>query len=163
MIEPNGLLSKLPQEIKTFLLIFLVTLSFGYIAGVVYISKTSGVSPNEVEEQYRGNEDNEDAEEMKFKKSERAILTLVHGHVITFSLIFLVLGGLFFLTSYPLSLKKVLAFEPLISTVTTFGGVWLMWYGLTWMKYVVMISGTLMHLSFGTLVFLIAKDLTNRK
>ena len=37
---------------------------------------------------------------------EKAILTLVHGHVISFSFIFFILGGLMLLTSYSLGLKK---------------------------------------------------------
>jgi len=36
--------------------------------------------------------------------------------------------------------------EPNVSLVVTFG-LWLLWLGHTWVKYVIMISGILMHLS----------------
>jgi hypothetical protein len=158
-LKIKGFLSKLPSGAKQFLMVFLLVLSFGYVTGLVYLNKSTGVSTVGVEEQYLGNENDLDALEMKFKKPEKAILTLVHGHVVSFSLIFFALGGIFLFSSYSDSLKKVLTIEPLLSTVTTFGGIWLMWLGYGWMKYVIMISGTLMHISFAILVVLILRDL----
>ncbi len=158
----SGLLGKLPKWAKQFLTVFVLVLSFGYVTGLVYISKSTGVSSGGIEEQYLGNENDLDALEMKFKKPEKAILTLVHGHVVSFSLIFFALGGIFMFSSYSNFLKKVLTIEPLLSTVTTFGGIWLMWLGYGWMKYVVMISGTLMHVSFAVLVVLVLRDLSRK-
>ena len=161
-LDLTGLLGKLPKWAKQFLMVFVLVLSFGYVTGLVYLNKSTGVSTTGVEEQYLGNENDLDAVEMKFKKPEKAILTLVHGHVVSFSLIFFALGGIFLFSSYNDSLKKVLAIEPLLSTVTTFGGIWLMWLGYGWMKFVIMISGTLMHVSFVVLVVLLIRDLLKK-
>ena len=49
--------------------------------------------------------------------------------------------------------------EPMISLITTFGGLWLLWNGVLWMKYIIMVSGILMHLSFVLIVFLLLKEL----
>ena len=155
----DGGLTRLPQFVKSFLVVFIVVLSFGYTAGLVYLNGTSGISPTGVQEQYLGNEDDEEAEEMKFKKPEKAVLTLVHGHVISFGLIFFSLGGIFLFSSYSNTLKGLLTIEPLISTITTFGGIWIMWYGVSWFKYVLIVSGSLMHVSFVLLVILTLRDL----
>jgi hypothetical protein len=143
-------------------MVFIGILSFGYGTGLVYLNSTSGLSPIGIQEQYIGNEADEEAKEMKFKKPEKAILTLVHGHVISFGLIFFVMGGMMLFSSYGMGLKKFLAIEPLISTVTTFGGIWLMWYGVDWFKYVIIVSGSLMHLSFVTMVILLIRDLLKK-
>lgn len=161
-IEIQGVLECLPSVVKKFLFVFLLVLSFGYGTGLYYLNKESGVSAQGVEEQYLGNEENEEAEEMKFKMSEKALLTLVHGHVISFGLIFFLLGGMFMFSSYSNNLKLWLGVEPLISTITTFLGVWLLWYDFIWVKYVVIVSGTLMHVSFICLVTLIARDLLKK-
>ena len=161
-LKLTGVLGKLPAGAKQFLMVFLLVLSFGYVTGLLYLNKSTGVSTTGVEEQYLGNENDLDAVEMKFKKPEKAILTLVHGHVVSFSLIFFALGGIFLFSSYNDSVKKVLTIEPLLSTVTTFGGVWLMWLGYGWMKYIIMISGTLMHVSFVVLVVLLIRDLLKK-
>ena len=158
----EGGLQRLPQLAKSFLVVFIMVMSFGYGAGLVYLNATAGLSSTGVEEQYLGNEADEEAEEMKFKKSEKAILTLVHGHVISFGLIFFTLGGIFLFSSYSNTLKGILTIEPLISTVTTFGGIWIMWYGVSWFKYVLMVSGAFMHLSFVLLVVLTLRDLLKR-
>lgn len=161
-VQLHGTLSKLPKQVKNFLSVFVLVMSFGYGVGVYYISQTSGTSAISLQENYVGNEDDLDAEEMKFKKPEKAILTLVHGHVVSFALIFGMMGFMLFFSSYSKGLVTFLAVEPMVSTLTTFGGIWLIWYGVYWMKYVVIISGTLMHLSFVTQAILLLLDL-NRK
>ena len=161
-IKIRGILPKLPKQVKLFLSIFILVLSFGYGTGVLYISQTSGVTTKTIQENYIGNEQDEDAEEMKFKKSEKAILTMVHGHIISFALIFGVIGFMLFFSSYSSTLTRFLTIEPLISTVTTFGGVWLIWAGVSWMKYVVIISGALMHGSFAAIAILLLLDLNKK-
>ena len=52
------------------------------------------------------------------------------------------------MTSYPSRLKSVLVIEPFVSIILTFGGIWLMWQGVSWMKYVIIVSGTLMNLAY---------------
>ena len=38
--------------------------------------------------------------------------------------------------------------EPFVSIVFTFGGIYLLWSGITWFKYIIILSGTLMTFSF---------------
>ena len=133
---------------RNLLIAFVITLSFGYATGMYYLTLTSGLQTQSIEENYLGNEADEAALEMKFKKPEKEVVSIIHSHVISFSLIFLAIGGLLLLTSYPPRLKSILVIEPFISIILTFGGIWLMWQGVAWMKYVIIISGTFMNLAY---------------
>jgi len=79
----NGLLLTLPKEIKVFIACFVVILSIGFFTGLFFVSETDSTSPAGMEENYLGNEADEDAAVMKFKKSEREMLTIVHTHILS--------------------------------------------------------------------------------
>ena len=163
MIDLHGSLHRLAPNLKWFIAIFLVVLSVGYGTGLTFVNETSGMSTKGIEENYVGNEDDEDAQEMKFEKSEREMLNIIHTHILSTSLIFLVLGFLVSLTSLPRWLKKFLMIEPLLSVLCTFGGIYLLWKGVSWFTYVVMLSGMLMTLSFVLSVILVSWQLTLKK
>ena len=60
-------------------------------------------------------------------------------------------------------IKYFLMLEPMVSLVVTFGGLWLLWSGVFWMKYIIMISGIMMHLSLVAIILLLLKDLLFHK
>ena len=109
-MDYDGYLGMLPKEIKIFIAAFIVVLSIGFYTGLLFVSETSTTDPSGIEENYLGNEDDEDAPIMKFKKSEREMLTIVHTHILSMSVIFFLLGILVWLTKLP---KKVNCFSPL--------------------------------------------------
>ncbi len=74
-----------------------------------------------------------------------------HPYFIHVFYIFLVAWNFLF-SSLPQQLKFFLIIEPFISISATFGGVYFMWEGILWMKYIVVISGILMILKFTTSV-----------
>ena len=100
---------------------------------------------------------------MQFKKSKREILTLVHNHILSLSLIFFVLALILSTTSINMKLKQFLMLEPFASVLLTFGGIYLMWKGVSWFKYIVMISGMLMTFSFITSTFIIGSQLLKKE
>jgi hypothetical protein len=55
-----------------------------------------------------------------------------------------------------------LTMEPLLSVILTFGGIYFMWSGILWMKYVVMVSGLLMTSSFGISVIIVLYQLIQK-
>lgn len=161
-----------------------MTLSFGYFTGVLFIKHTTEFSAQGIEESYNGNEQvveleedweedewsddweeeqDEAVESLKFKRSEREIISTIHSHVIIFALIFLAMGTILSLTSIPMGVKKFLMIEPFVSIVLTFGGIWLLWKDITWMKYVVMISGMLMTTVFTLSALVICWQLVKKK
>ncbi|NDV16145.1 hypothetical protein GO009_08920 [Muricauda sp. TY007] len=144
----NGFLGSLPKEIRLFIAVFVMILSVGYFTGLLFVQQTESTTPAGIEENYMGNEDDEDAEVMKFKKGEREMLTIVHTHVLSISFIFFLLGGLVWITNAPKKLKLFLTLEPFLSIILTFGGIYLMWSGISWFRYVVVFSGILMTITY---------------
>jgi hypothetical protein len=162
-MQLNGLIYTLPKELKILIGTFVIVLSIGFFTGLLFVGNTSSANPNGIEEQYLGNESDEDATVMKFKKSDKEMLTLVHNHILSMSIIFFVLGLILNVTQLAKKLKLFLMVEPFISVILTFGGIYLLWKGILWMKYIVMISGTLMTLTFTLSVIIILRQLLKTK
>lgn len=158
-MQLNGLILTLPKEIKLLIGAFIIVLSIGFYTGLLFVGETSSANPNGIEEQYLGNEDDEDAKVMHFKKSDQEMLTLVHNHILSMSIIFFLVGLIVSITKLNKKLKMFLIVEPFISVVLTFGGLYLLWSGMLWMKYIVMLSGILMTLTFTASVFIILKQI----
>ena len=158
----HGKIHQLPKSAKLLVGFFILTLSFGYYTGLIFVNENTNSTVDGIEEHYLGNEADEEAETMKFKKAEKEIITTVHNHVISMSLIFLALGGILLLTSIPMKFKKFLIVEPFISILLTFGGIWLLWNGVLWFKYIVIFSGILLTLTFTTSVVLILFQLVKK-
>ena len=146
----NGLLGTFPKEIRFFIAAFVVILSIGFFTGLLFVNQTESTTPSGVIENYLGNEDVEDTQidVMKFRKGQREMLTIVHTHILSMSFIFFLLGGLVWISNFSKKWKLVLTIEPFVSVLLTFGGIYLMWSGLLWMKYIVVFSGILMTVTF---------------
>jgi len=110
----DGLLLTLPKGIKWFVATFVLVLSIGFYTGLLFVSETSTASPHGIVENYLGNEEDEEAEVMKFKKGEREMLTIIHTHILSMSLIFFLLGGLVWLAKLSHKLKMFLTIEPFL-------------------------------------------------
>lgn len=162
-MEFNGLIQTLPKEIKLLIGAFIIVLSIGFYTGLLFVGETSSASPNGIEEQYLGNESDENADIMRFKKSDKEMLTLVHTHILSMSIIFFLVGILIGITQLHKKLKLFLMIEPFISVVFTFGGLYLLWQGLLWMKYIVMLSGILMTVTFTLSVLIVLRQLLSKK
>jgi hypothetical protein len=158
-LDLHGKIHELPKPAKLLVGFFILTLSFGYYTGLRFVNENTNNTTQGIEEHYLGNEADEDAEVMRFKKNEKEIITTVHNHVVSMSLIFLALGVILLLTSINPLLKKFLMLEPFVSVVLTFGGIWLMWSGVLWFKYIIIFSGILMTLTFTTSVVVILQQL----
>ena len=172
-------LRDLPKYVRISILAFLITLSFGYFTGLMFVEDTTEFNTDGIELNYNGNEkmysvnefendeeisineweEEELTEPLKFKKSEKEIITIIHTHVLSFSLIFFALGTLLCFSKYSIRLKKLLIIEPFVSIILTFGGIWLLWKEISWMKYIVMISGILLTITYVIITILIIYEL----
>jgi len=147
-MELHGLLQTFPKYVKLFIASFVIVLSIGYSTGLLFVRQTQSVSPDGIEQNYLGNEDIENVKVMKFEKGAREMLTIIHTHILSMSFIFFFLGGLLAMTSIPKRWKAFLMIEPFFSILITFGGIYFMWMGVIWLKYIVMLSGVLMTLAY---------------
>ncbi len=155
----NYSIKQFSKELKLLITAFLVVLSIGFYSGLLFVNSTSKMTPNGVEENYLGNENIEDATIMKFKKSEREMLSIVHSHILSMAMIFFFVGLILLTTNLNNKLKLFLIIEPFISIIITFGGIYLLWKGFHFMKYIVIFSGTLMILTYTASVVIILKQL----
>ncbi len=158
----EGYLSALPTMIKVMLAAFLIVLSIGFFLGINFVNDTTSGRPSGIVEHYNGNENNIEAEEMIFKKSKREIYTIIHTHLLSLSVIFLITGLLVFGTKLKTSFKALLCMEPFVSLILTFGGIYFIWLGFEWVSYIVMISGMLMTVSFVAQVLIVGYGLTRK-
>lgn len=158
MLKP-GYLSSFSKELKILTTLFVLTLSIGFYLGIGFVNHTTDSKAKGIIENYNGNEDDGTAETMKFKKSQHEMYNILHTHFLSLSLIFFVLGILTYGTSINATFRKFLLIEPLISVLLTFGGIYLLWLGIEWMAYLVMVSGMLMTLSFTGSVLAILSSL----
>ncbi|MBT8296788.1 MAG: hypothetical protein KJO52_00510 [Maribacter sp.] len=161
-MQYSGLLSTFPIGIKIFIASFVIVLSIGFFTGIFFVNKTSSSSAAGIEENYLGNEDDDNAAVMKFKKSEREMLTIVHTHILSMSFIFFLLGILVWMTKLSDGLKLFLTVEPFFSVFLTFGGIYFLWTGVLWMKYLVICSGVLMTLTFTVSAVVVLHNLTSK-
>jgi hypothetical protein len=145
----------LERSIRVLIILFTITLSIGFFTGISFVHFTTSSTTDGITENYQGNEDDEDAEIMKFKKSRHQMLNILHTHFLSMSLIFFILALLVYGCDLSPFLKQLLMIEPMISVILTFGGIFLVWKGIAWMSYLVLLSGTLMTLSFSASAFLI--------
>ena len=142
------LIKDLSAPIKSFIGVFLVLLSIGYFSGLAFVAQTDSTTPQGIEENYNGNEDEVEPQVLKFKKSSREMLTIIHTHVLSITMIFFLTGILLWGTEQSVLRKKILTIDPFISVLVTFGGIYLIWMGYTFFSIIVVISGVLMTLSY---------------
>jgi len=107
-MQLNGLIYTFPKELKLLIAAFVIVLSVGFYTGLLFVNQSSGVNSQGIEEQYLGNETDEDAAVMKFKKGKREMLTIIHTHILSMSFIFFLLGLILLTTKLN---KKLNAFR----------------------------------------------------
>ena len=109
---------------------------------------TTNFSIEGIEKNILGEAEDQDKEVLYFKMPKGQLNTIIHSHLIGLSIVFLILSILFNMTSYSLVLKKIFMIEPMVCLITTFGGMWFLWHEVNFMKYIILVSGIIMHLSF---------------
>ena len=151
----NGLIYNLPGELRNLIIPFVVVLSIGYFVGVMFIDHTSSLNPQGIQDNYLGNEVAEPTDIIKFKKSTYQMFNLIHTHVISMSIIFFIMGLLLSITDLNKYLKAFLIIEPFFSIAATFLGIYYLWTGILWMKYIIFISSLIMTLVYFASAFIV--------
>ena len=159
----NGLIYSLPKEFKNLVVPFILVLSIGYFVSILLVDHTSSLSPTGIEENYLGNESKDPQNIYKFKKTKYQIYNLLHSHIISMSMIFFITGLLLLITDLNYYFKMFLIIEPFVSILITFGGIYLLWNGVTWMKYVIFISSTIMAIVFLISCYIILRQSFSKK
>ena len=165
MINSLPTLNQLSSSVRYFLLAFIVCLTIGVTVGLVYVWKTTSMSPAGASEHYSGSVASGDLDiPEKYPKSVESMLLTTHTHVISFAMIFLVLGGIFSLNSLIKgSLKTFVIIEPFITVLGTFGSIWGMRYLSSVYSYLSIIFGVMTYFTFYFMVGVVLYDLILKK
>ena len=159
-------LYQLNRELKLFLTIFLIVLSIGVMFGLVFLFHTTSFDKDATSERLIESEQliEEDfgINESKAKSTSELLMT-THNHILGFTFIFFFTGGIFYFNSLVnVFWKTLLITEPLISTVLSFGSLWLVrFFGSDWI-YLTILSSVLLYSAFFIMVVISIYDL-NRK
>lgn len=148
----NKFLYQLDSNLKNYLALFIVVLTIGILVGLIYLNFTTGMSPAGTTERWNGSTtksemDFEIAE--NYPKSISEMLVTTHTHIISFALIFGIVGFIFNFNSIVKGYwKKFLMLEPMISIPVTFSSIWLMRFVHESFVYLAILSAVLMYTSY---------------
>lgn len=134
------------KPLKKLVFVYAMVSFIGVVVGGVMIEVTTHLTPQGVVEQYRGNDKStlDPNEQIKFPKPVKDMLITTHNHILGLSSLFLIMGFLYLFVGQASWLRTIIAVEPLISLILTFGGLWVMRYLWSPFVYVVIVSGFLM-------------------
>ncbi len=146
---------------------YLIVLTIGVILGVIYVFFNTNFSSNGTLKHFNGISTTsqmeislEEAIPEHFPLSLESLLINTHGHIISFSFIFLTVLLIFSYSSFPENkLKSILIIEPFISIITTFGSIWGIRFVSDYFIILMFISSILLYGSFFFIVFYCLKDL----
>ena len=151
-------LYQLNKDLKIFLSIFLIVLTIGVSLGLVFLFNTTSFSTNKVSERLIENENNIEEDfgiDESTSKSTGELLMTTHNHILGFSFIFFFLGTIFYLNSIITGgWKMFLIIEPLISTLVSFGSMWMIRFFGEGFISLTIISSVLIYSSFYVMVFI---------
>ena len=165
-MNDNLTLSGLNRELRIFLLLFIIVLTAGITVGIIYLGSTVEMKLGGIEEHYKGSlvSDEFDIPE-KYPRSTKDLLLTTHNHLLSLSLVFLAIGGIFSINSHISGkLKWFLMYEPFISILFTFGGIWGLRFLHSGFLWLVVLSGFLMYACYYVMAGICMRELvTSRK
>jgi hypothetical protein len=155
----NFKLSELSPDTKRLFRAFLIVLTVGVCLGLYFISLNSSFNPDGVVTHFSGSE-TPDEFELSYGKSLKELVLTTHNHVISFSFIFVLLGGIFLgVERISPRLKKFLLVEPFVSILTTFGSMFLIRFVHPSFVYLMILSSVVLYLSYFLMFFYSIREL----
>lgn len=164
-MKNNFYLKDLEHELKYLLSSFLVLMAIGITIGLAYVYTTTNMSPVGVTEQFNGSEvDNITDIPDKFPKPIENMILTTHDHILTFSIISLLIGLIFYLNSTITGFTKtIIIIEPFISTLIMFSSLWIMKYFIASFVYLMILSSFLTYLCWYLMIAVSLYELMIKK
>ncbi len=148
-------LTRWPRAFRQLLLLFHFTILFGYGVGFANLFVTHQTSMKGIRQNLLGMSESEmaNAEQLILEKPLKDLIITTHNHVLSLSILFLIVGGTFLLiTGKSGGIWLFLTVEPFFSLVLTFGGLWLARLVAAPFVILTLLSGILMHLTFSLML-----------
>jgi hypothetical protein len=155
-MKNNFYLKDLNKDAKYFLAGFLISLAIGIAIGLFYVYLTTEMTPVGVNEQFRGSKiiDNSEIPNKFSKPLENMVLT-THNHILSFSIITLLIGVIFYFSSIIKNkFKTILIIEPFVSSILMFTSLWLMKYLYSSFVYLMILSAICTYLCWYLMIII---------
>jgi hypothetical protein len=159
-------LHTLEKPRKLLLLCFVVVLNIGMLIGLFYLRTTTHLTPSQTVEHYNGSGEVDEGFDVPehYPKTSQEMLVTTHSHILSLSVIFLILGMIFsFSDTVKGRMKTFLMVEPLASVGLTFGSLLLVRYVSSAFVWITVISGSAMYASFFIVSAILIYDLGFKK
>jgi hypothetical protein len=148
------------RTLRAFLTAFLVVLTIGYATGLLFVEQTTCLTSSGIQEQMLGNEESTVATEMKYAKSVSEMYVFLHNHILSVTMIMMVVGSIFYFSSIVgEGTKRFLLVEPFVAVLTTFGGIALVRFVSPHFSWLVLLSGVSLFVCYAAMLALILKEL----
>jgi hypothetical protein len=143
--------------------VFILSITIGVSLGLVFLFNTTSFKTNVTKEKLMESNSNGEEDfgidESKSKSTGELLMT-THNHILGFSFIFFLLGGIFYFNSIVKGFWKMFfLIEPLVSTLASFLSMW----GVRLLHenfiYITIISAIIMYFSFYFMVLISLIDL----
>lgn len=161
----NIYLKNIESDLKNLLSAFLITMAIGIGTGLVYVYLTTNMTTAGTEERFNGSKTSNitDIPEEFPKPLENMILT-THNHIMTFAIISLLLGVIFYFNSTVSGkLKTFIIIEPFIAILITFTSMWIMRYIYPFFSIIMVLSAVFMYICWYAMIGISLYELLCKK
>jgi hypothetical protein len=135
----------------------------GYTTSLLFIQRTTGMTPGGVAARYRGSDPNAAEGAMQFPKSFAEMLTVTHTHLFSMAAIFVFSGLALALCARPSERwRRVLIVEPFVALLVSFSAMWLMRYVDARFSWLLALSSAIMAATFYVQSLFIVRELWSR-
>lgn len=151
---------RLPPTFRTLGRWLTIVQVVGYTVSLAFVLHTTAMRPLGVAERYRGSDPATGTEAMQFPKSFAEMLTNTHTHVLAMAAIFAFSGLCVALCRRPSErARRLLIAEPFAAILVTFAAMWLMRYVDARYSWLLILSSSVMAVSFYLQAFFILREL----
>jgi len=152
--------SAVPAPVRTVARWITIVQLVGYTTSLLFIHRTTGMTPGGVAERYRGAETEAADAAMQFPKSLAEMLTITHTHLLSMAVIFVFSGLGLALCSRPSERwRQALIAEPFAALLVSFSAMWLMRYVDARFSWLLALSSGIMAGTFYLQSFFILREL----
>ncbi len=142
----------LDKKLKRLLSTYLLVLTFGVCVGLIYLMESTNGSISGTVERWNGSQTNNTesfAVPENYPKPISEMLITTHNHIFGFAFIFISIGIIFYFNQTITGFWSLfLLIEPFVSTVVTFGSIWLMRFVDGSFVYLTLFSTALIYSSY---------------
>jgi len=157
-------LKDLNNDAKYFLAGFLISMAIGIAIGLSYVYLTTEMTPIGITDQFKGSEVLANEIPEKFPKPLENMVLTTHNHLLSFSMITLLIGIIFYFNSIIGGKSKlILLLEPFASSLLMFASLWIMKFLYSGFVYLMIISAICTYLCWYIMIFTSIYELLCKK